>query len=300
MINRIFSILTVLLLAACASDRPNTVASNTSGGKGGFKIGNPYQIKGQWYTPRPYKTYVETGTASWYGAQFHGRSTANGEVFDKHQMTAAHRTLPLPSVVEVTNLNNGNTVRVRVNDRGPFHDNRLIDMSESAADALGFKGAGLASVRVTLLPEESRQAAIAAGASPAMLAKLDSFTTPQPMQTPVLASRQSTGTVYQQAAMQPIQPAIQQQTYASVIPPAAVNNDRPLFVQAGAFSIAQNAHRFAGTIASIDKAVVQPASINGQPFYRVRFGPYQSLDEARAVQTRVAMAGHPEAKVILE
>lgn len=123
-----------------------------------FKIGNPYQIEGVTYVPKIEPNYIEEGVASWYGEEFHGRKTANGEVFDKHSMTAAHRTLPLPSYVVVENLENGKKVTVRVNDRGPFAKNRIIDMSMEAAEKLGFKEKGTAKVKVTYLKKASLDA----------------------------------------------------------------------------------------------------------------------------------------------
>ena len=112
------------------------------------KVGRPYQIKGKWYKPVYQTDYDATGIASWYGDYFHGRDTANGERFDMNRISAAHKTLPLPSYVEVTNLDNGKKLYVRVNDRGPFADGRIIDLSKEAAKQLGFKNAGLARVRV--------------------------------------------------------------------------------------------------------------------------------------------------------
>ncbi len=127
-----------------------------------YKVGNPYVVDGKLYYPAEVASYVEEGQASWYGPGFHGRMTANGEQFDTGDMTAAHRTLPLPSVVRVTNLENGKTVFVRVNDRGPFKRNRIIDVSKSAAQALDFHGAGTTHVRVEFMPVESRIVAEAA------------------------------------------------------------------------------------------------------------------------------------------
>ena len=115
-----------------------------------LKIGDAYAVNGQYYHPSIQADYREVGYASWYGAAFHKKRTANGEVFDKNEYTAAHKTLPLPSVVKVTNLDNGRSIRVRVNDRGPFVRGRIIDMSENAASALGFKGRGTAKVLVEL------------------------------------------------------------------------------------------------------------------------------------------------------
>ncbi len=124
-----------------------------------YKIGDPYPIKGVYYYPAVDYRYVETGIASWYGRKFHGRSTANGEIYDMNQLTAAHRTLPLPSIVRVINLENGRALRVRVNDRGPFARGRIIDLSRRAAHLLGFRYKGTARVRVEILADESRDVA---------------------------------------------------------------------------------------------------------------------------------------------
>lgn len=117
-------------------------------GGGHLKIGRPYQISGQWYYPELREDYSETGSASWYGIPFHGQKTANGEVYDMNQLTAAHRTMPLPSYARVTNLTNGSSIIVRVNDRGPFAKNRIIDLSYKAAELLGYQKRGVTDVRV--------------------------------------------------------------------------------------------------------------------------------------------------------
>jgi len=115
------------------------------------KVGQRYTIMGKSYTPKHDPDYNETGEASWYGPQFHGKPTANGEIFDKNAMTAAHKTLPLNSLVRVTNLDNGRAITVRLNDRGPFIGERMIDLSEAAATALGYTHQGIANVRVRYL-----------------------------------------------------------------------------------------------------------------------------------------------------
>jgi rare lipoprotein A len=125
--------------------------------RGHFKVGNPYEIEGKWYYPEIDKDYEEIGSASWYGDKFHNKKTANGEIFKKHKITAAHRTLPLPSVVEVENLENGKRLVVMVNDRGPFAKDRIIDLSERAAEKLGFYQQGTANVKVRLLLKETRK-----------------------------------------------------------------------------------------------------------------------------------------------
>lgn len=122
---------------------------------GYFKIGNPYQLFGVSYVPQNYEDFEEIGIASWYGDAFHGKLTANGETYNMEELTAAHPTLPLPSVARITNLKNGKSVIVRVNDRGPFSKNRVIDVSEKTADILGFKDRGTTEVKVELLRNET-------------------------------------------------------------------------------------------------------------------------------------------------
>ncbi len=149
-----------LLVSACASpdgkknNRLNlskkvvNYGQSVPKGGGHYKVGRPYKIANKWYRPRVDTRYDRVGMASWYGDLFHGRKTANGEVFDMDALTAAHPTLPLPTLVEVTNLTNKRSVIVRVNDRGPYRHNRLIDLSRKAALILGFKKNGTARVRV--------------------------------------------------------------------------------------------------------------------------------------------------------
>jgi len=143
----------VLALAAagCAEtelavDRAKLV-TRPSESPGAYKIGRPYTIGDVWYYPAENYEYNETGVASWYGAQFHGRATANGETYDMNALTAAHKTLPMPTLVRVTNLENGRAVVLRVNDRGPFAQGRIIDVSRRAAQLLGFEKHGTARVR---------------------------------------------------------------------------------------------------------------------------------------------------------
>jgi rare lipoprotein A len=154
-----------LLLANCASSSkfasridpkygvsssPRVVADGEPVPKGGgtYRVGKPYVVAGRVYVPEEDVNYREEGLASWYGDDFHGRLTANGEVFDMASLTAAHPTLPMPCYARVTNLSNGKSLIVRVNDRGPYHGNRLIDVSNKAAELLEFKGNGVARVRV--------------------------------------------------------------------------------------------------------------------------------------------------------
>jgi len=148
-----------VLLASCSngvdpkygvSASPRVVDDGSPVPKGGgvYRVGQPYTVAGRTYIPEDNPHYQATGLASWYGEDFRGRRTANGEVFDLNGITAAHTTMPLPSYARVTNLSNGRSIIVRVNDRGPYHGNRIIDVSKNAAHLLGFHTSGTAWVRV--------------------------------------------------------------------------------------------------------------------------------------------------------
>lgn len=157
------SLLSVFLLSACsqvqlASHVFKQVAPPAKS-QGTFKVGTPYKVAGKMYYPKEEYDLAETGIASWYGPNFHGKPTANGETFDKRELTAAHRTLQMPSLIRVTNLENGRSLVLRVNDRGPFKRGRILDVSERGAELLGFKSKGTAKVRVEVLKEESMQVA---------------------------------------------------------------------------------------------------------------------------------------------
>ena len=157
--------LACLFLANCASSdqfarqvdprygvasSPRVIEEGQTVPKGGgtYRVGKPYQVAGRMYVPERDENYRAEGMASWYGSDFHGRLTANGEVYDKDAISAAHPTLPMPSYARVTNLANGRSIVVRVNDRGPYAKDRVIDLSSKTAELLGYKGHGVARVRV--------------------------------------------------------------------------------------------------------------------------------------------------------
>ncbi|NIX77499.1 septal ring lytic transglycosylase RlpA family protein [Microvirga sp. c23x22] len=198
---RIAGVTAIALMAANCSNRsgidpkygvapsPKVIADGQPVPKGGGRelVGKAYTVAGRTYQPSENNRYAGEGLASWYGSNFHGRMTANGEIFDRASIAAAHTTMPLPSYARVTNLQNGHSMIVRVNDRGPFHGNRIIDVSERAATALGFKGQGTARVRVEYVGRASTngsddrillaslrtdgQPAALGGASPTMIAQ---------------------------------------------------------------------------------------------------------------------------------
>jgi rare lipoprotein A len=141
-----------------ASSRVVSFGQEVPKGGGYYMVGQPYRIAGKTYIPREDPQYSKVGIASWYGEDFHGRQTANGEIYDLDAVTAAHPTMPLPSYARVTNLENGRSITVRVNDRGPFVDNRIIDVSRTVARKLDFANAGIAQVRVEYIGPASLEA----------------------------------------------------------------------------------------------------------------------------------------------
>lgn len=171
--SKVFNIISVLTLgfalSSCAqtelaSHYAKRVWKDQNPSVGKYKVGNPYTIKGKTYYPEERFSFSETGIASWYGPGFNGKKTANGEIYDQYELTAAHKTLQMPSLVRVVNLENGRSIVVRINDRGPYHPGRVIDMSQRGAELLGFKNNGTARVRLEVLEHESRQIAAAAKA----------------------------------------------------------------------------------------------------------------------------------------
>jgi rare lipoprotein A len=185
--------------AKYGSASPRVVQHGETVPKGGGRdhTGRPYRVAGRWYTPRENPNYSATGNASWYGDAFHGRKTANGEVYDKYAYSAAHPTMPLPSYARVTNLSNGHSVVVRVNDRGPFHGGRIIDLSERVANVLQFKHIGTARVKVDYLQRASTAGSddrrlAASLRTDGQLAQLPGGSSPLPGQQPIMVASNTT------------------------------------------------------------------------------------------------------------
>ena len=277
--------------------------------KGHYKVGDPYQISGIWYYPHVDYDYDETGIASWYGPNFDGKPTANGETFNMNELTAAHRTLPLPSLVEVTNLENGRKIRLRVNDRGPFAKSRIIDISRQGAQLLGFRVNGTAKVRVKILAAESRQlAAVAKGetllaesGSPIMVDKLpkadvaSESLSPPPGADVADAPDQvsSIGTVET-----PSEPAVTTAPEPEVIQVPVV--DTGIYVQAGAFSQFDNANRARAILSQVGDVKVSQVLVNGVDLFRVRVGPVANVAEADMLLERMVGVGYPDARIIVD
>ncbi|HVH74822.1 MAG TPA: septal ring lytic transglycosylase RlpA family protein [Stellaceae bacterium] len=314
------AVLLGLLLQACGS-APQQAKYGLVPGRGSYRVGQPYEVNGVWYYPRVDYHYDKTGIASWYGPGFDGRPTANGETYDMNAVSAAHKTLPLPSVVEVTNLQNGRSLQLRVNDRGPFVGDRILDVSRRAAQLLGFAEQGTAPVRVKILKRQSIEVAEAAmhGGSGPLLAEAAApaavvaaapaavvAAAPPPAAKPPPAEPPP-----QLAAAPPAEPPAQQEVAASPLdvlaPPA---NAAPLvlaayrpagghyFIQVGAYAVEDNAQRAHARIASLGSVEVTPASVNGAELYRVRLGPFASREAANEMLARVIGSGYPGARIV--
>lgn len=288
--------------------------------KGYFKVGSSYKIQGRRYYPSETYNHTETGTASWYGPGFHDKLTANGEIFDQNEMTAAHRTLQLPSIVKVTNLSNGRSAILRVNDRGPFAHNRILDVSERAAVVLGFKNKGVAKIRLEVVADASKEVAsiaksgrstrgyeIAYNQGKAVNPANVKMNAPVPLSKP----EPITEVVLGETPVEPIQtasvPSVQAEPLADMVKNAAsvpsngyVQNARKVFVQAGSFSQEANALSYSDTLSKIAPSRVYMTRVNNEPYFRVRLGPYDNSAQAQQVIASLSQSGHQNAVIVTE
>lgn len=286
-----------LCLASCSSDKtydeqedtdPSIVSSGNNnllpkGNIGRYKVGKPYKIKGKWYYPKVEEdSFTEVGVASWYGPGFHGKKTANGEKYNQNLLTAAHRTLPLPTYVKVTNLDNNRQITVRVNDRGPFAKNRVIDLSKKAAEVLGFKNKGTTKVKVQIVKEEDLN-------KPKKVAKKPVTSQPKnialkPQSPAPLANTQKAAPI-EVSALEPVSST-------------AFAATDPHFIQVGSFSNYWNASNLKETLADYGQIKIHEINLGKNTFYRVQMGPFKSLSETETIQKTLIEIGHEDAKII--
>ncbi len=269
----------VALLSACTYGRMDlgngkySQAAAIKGQGGSYKVGNPYKIMGTWYYPKEDYSYSEVGIASWYGEDFHAKKTANGENYDMNTLTAAHRTLPLPSIVKVTNLENGRSLVLRINDRGPYAKNRIIDISKRGAQLLGFQTKGTAKVRVEIMEKESRE--------------LKAALLGEDVKTASAATATKASSDYSNG--------IRATGYQG---PVKSYPKGSYFVQAGAYSKVNSAKNLATQLDKFGETNVYFVEVGGQKFYRVRLGPYTHKQEAEVSLARVKNFGIYNAKVV--
>lgn len=259
-------------LGACgATNRPFETAGPANPT---YKVGKPYKVAGKTYRPEANPHYDQTGMASWYGTQFHGRKTANGDIFNMNALTAAHTTLPMPSFVRVTNMDNGRWLILKVNDRGPFVGNRLIDVSRRAAKLLGFEKKGVTQVRVQAVTGprgELPGRTLVKKVSPVRnLTVVKAIPSPRQVNTPDKAPSDT----------------------------AHSDKTRKIYVQVGAYADERNAKKIIAAIDHISDTKIENIDINGQNLYRVRVGPQASLELAEIILGRILSLGHNTARII--
>lgn len=331
-------LLAVASLAAC-NNKPvvtgpttSTETPNTQPATGGvYKVGNPYQIAGVTYYPAEDYKYDETGIASWYGPGFHAKMTGNGENFDQNELTAAHRTLPMPSFVRVTNLDNGRSVVLRVNDRGPYAHSRIIDISRRGAQLLGFETAGTARVRVQILAQESQQIADAmrgqgrtsgdqaSKGTGTLIARANlQPNEPAPKAAPrteISSERlDAPGNVKSSSPATPSQPlgssststlANRGQVPLPADPTGQVGQVAPkptrLFIQVAALSNPDNAKALSQRLRSFGPTVIVPTQVGNQQLHRVRIGPLASVEDGdKTLENVIQNGGFPDARLIVD
>jgi peptidoglycan lytic transglycosylase len=280
----------VLLLSGCAGERPPASRYEQSQDSAPARLinvsqvrdavprdeprsryGNPqsYVVRGKRYrTLASSKGYCERGIASWYGTKFHGYRTSSGDTYDMYGMSAAHKTLPLPTFARVTNLSNGKSVIVRINDRGPFHENRLIDLSYAAASRLGILGEGTGLVEVKAIdPASDHEAPPAPRIAPSQPKVSVTAAKPSPSPSPSAAHRPS------------------------------------LYLQLGAFSNRDNAERLQAKLDNVklpgDLQIIAGVTSN-RPVYRVRIGPLANVESADRLTRLLADHGIHDPRVVID
>ncbi len=251
-----------------------------------YKVGNPYKINGKWYYPAIDYEYDEVGYASWYGPGFHGKKTANGEIFNQNKISAAHRTLPLPSIVKVTNLENGKVLSfVRVNDRGPFARNRIIDLSKEAAKELGFVNKGVTKVRVEILEDESRK----------FVNKL------------IQTKNKAKAAKVQNIEKKNLTPTTEDFKNDEINKTKKVKNDtdqnfvlkdNQVAIQVGAFSDHRNAKSLIEKLSEF-KAYIKREFVENKYIYRVRIGPVKNINLANQIQEKLFQLGYTSSHLVM-
>ena len=257
-----------------------------------YKVGNKYKVKGKFYYPKKDMFYNKTGIASWYGPKFHGKLTANGEIYNQNALTAAHKTLPLPSSVKVTNLKNNKSLILRINDRGPFVNDRIIDLSSKAADLLDLKQNGTGLVRVTILQEQT--------IALEKLAKKGSF--PEIKDLP----KADTPNVIIPKKITVKVEGISKD-YIKKVHNKKINYDLnnlkgnyKIFIKLGVFTTLNSAELMKKKLSYVTKVNIYKKTKNKKTFFHVKSGPYIKVNAVDKILSLLSRKGMQGAKVIIE
>tara|TARA_X000001036_G_scaffold115495_1_gene108717 strand:+ start:1402 stop:2361 length:960 start_codon:yes stop_codon:yes gene_type:complete len=255
-----------------------------------YKIGNKYNVKGKFYFPKKNLSYNKTGIASWYGPKFHGKLTANGEIYNQYALTAAHKTLPLPSAVKVTNLQNNKSIVLRINDRGPFVNDRIIDLSSKAADILDLKRNGTGLVRVMILKEKSilLEKLAKKGSFPEII-DLPKAEVPK-VNTPKITNVKIDGT---------------KKRYKSIKKTIKydLNNlkkEYKIYIKLASFSSAQNAKIMKEKVSYLEKVKIYKKLKMNKTIYQVKAGPFTIVEKVDELHSLLLQKGMQGAKIIIE
>lgn len=273
--------------------------------KGGGRrhIGKPYTINGKRFYPKDVASYERTGIASWYGPKFHRRMTSNGEWFDMNDLTAAHTTLPLPSYVKVTNMSNGKEAVLRVNDRGPFAHNRIIDLSKRSSEILGFKGKGTQKVKVVYLGKAplNHDGTHLAAMNRKHLRSSDYTRVASAMRYSHQPQTQFAQADQVVPRSEPTPQPVQAVAAADSNPvPVPASDNGSFFVQAASFSNSDNAERAKFALGSLGPVSVSPVTVGANTFYRVRVGPLDNENFAYEIADLVRAQGMHGARVVAD
>ncbi len=272
-----------------------------------YKIGNPYVVNGKQYYPRKNLNYDEKGIASWYGPKFHGKLTANGEIFNQYELTAAHKTLPIPSAVKVTNLKNNKSLIVRINDRGPFVNDRIIDLSYQSAKELNLLESGTGFVRVQLLRSESilLENLAKKGQFPEINEIKKKTTPPINKVSYSNVSIKKIGVTNKSNSNEEKFEKNKIETYIQEaknrVQALKINGKTyKIWIQIASFSNKKSANILKSKFNSIKNINVKKATFKGKSFYRVRVGPFNKINETKEIYNFLIKSGMEGTKIFVE
>ena len=254
-----------------------------------YKIGKKYNVGGKYYYPKKDLYYNKTGIASWYGPKFHGKLTANGEIYNQYALTAAHKTLPLPSAVKVTNLKNNKSIVLRINDRGPFVNDRIIDLSSKAADILDLKREGTGLVRVQILKEKSLYLE--------KLAKQGSFPEINDLKETELPNIIIPHKVAVKIKDTKNQKIVTKKINYNL---KNLNKEYKIYIKLASFSSKKNAEIMKKKVSYIDKVKIYKIYKLNKTLYQVKAGPFLSVEKVDQLHSLLLQKGMQGAKIIIE